>query len=133
MGLENLLDIYCTICILYNRSAKVTLRKLKEKTMFRQGDVLLIPVENVELTGAKKIEDEGGRLILAHGEATGHHHSVSAEHAQMYTAAVGTVLVLAEATRLMHQEHAETTLPAAMYLVVRQREYSPQEIRNVQD
>lgn len=101
--------------------------------MFRQGDVLLIPIEKADLKKAKKVKDEAGKLILARGEATGHHHSVSASHAKMYEAGIGTVLVLAKAAQLLHQEHAAIDLPAATYLVVRQREYTPTEVRRVTD
>ena len=43
--------------------------------MFRQGDVLVVPVDEIP-TGLKKVPREQGRLVLAHGEATGHAHVV---------------------------------------------------------
>ena len=40
----------------------------------RQGDVLIWPVDTIP-TAAAEVPAHGGRLIVAHGEATGHHHS----------------------------------------------------------
>lgn len=50
---------------------------------YRQGDILLVRVE--KLPGKlKSIERENGRVVLAHGEATGHAHSVSHPAAQFW-------------------------------------------------
>ena len=35
--------------------------------------------------------------------------------------------------QLRHEEHAEITLPAGIYKITRQREYSPEAIRSVCD
>ena len=47
--------------------------------MFRQGDVLLVPVRPERLPGhARPLpRDARGRLVLALGEATGHAHAVA--------------------------------------------------------
>ncbi len=100
--------------------------------MIRQGDVLLVPVEGF-LESARRIEPEHGRVILAHGEATGHAHAVSAAHAALYRLGRGHFLKVHEATPLMHEEHAHIDLAPGVYQVVRQREYSPGEIRIVRD
>ncbi len=42
--------------------------------MFRQGDVVLTPLKAVP-AGAVPVDPVNGRLILAYGEVTGHHHS----------------------------------------------------------
>ena len=47
------------------------------KKIFRQGDVLLIKTTKKNDLG-EPIKAESGRMILARGEATGHHHSVDA-------------------------------------------------------
>lgn len=52
------------------------------KKQVRQGDVYLKPADMPAGKG-KKIKAERGRLILARGEATGHHHSVSADVAEL--------------------------------------------------
>lgn len=103
--------------------------------MHRQGDVLLIPI--TKLPARKKltaVAPEQGRLILARGEATGHHHSVPASVGTLSLDGGGTMfLTIEELTEVRHQEHAPIALEPGQYRVVRQREYSPEEIRNVAD
>jgi hypothetical protein len=48
------------------------------RTMKRQGDVLLIPVDEIP-AGLKTVPRDNGRVILAYGEATGHAHAVRAD------------------------------------------------------
>lgn len=98
----------------------------------RQGDVLLIPC-SVSMDGAKEIEPRNGRLILAEGEATGHHHSVDCQAAGLFDLAGRVVLVVNEQTTLTHQEHGAIEVAPGQYWVVGQREYSPEAIRRVMD
>lgn len=98
----------------------------------RQGDVFLTPAENVPAKG-KKLRAKNGRLILARGEATSHHHSVSANTSELFELDGRMWLVVNEPTTLDHQEHAPIEIQPGTYWVVRQREYHPQEIRRVQD
>lgn len=101
--------------------------------IFRQGDVLLVAVD--EAPEGPRQRAENGRLVLAHGEVTGHHHSVAVQDAELIDAgARGVFLRIMEATPLEHQEHGAITLPAGDYRVVRQREYVPAQLpRNVAD
>jgi hypothetical protein len=99
----------------------------------RQGDILveLIPALPEKLTREKA---KDGRLIVAEGELTGHHHSVAARNGQLYRDVAGILYLLILKKALMkHQEHGPIELPPGAYRVTRQREYSPQEIRHVQD
>lgn len=91
--------------------------------MFRQGDVLLVPV--TEMPRGRPLESNDGRLVLARGEATGHHHSVAVEDAELVDAAEGVFLRIMAPTPVEHQEHAPITLQPGVYRVVRQREYVP--------
>ena len=91
--------------------------------MFRQGDVLLVPVDS--MPAGQPITPEGGRLVLAHGELTGHHHSVAVEDAELVEAAEGVFLRIMASTPLVHQEHGAITLEPGVYRVLRQREYAP--------
>ncbi|PZG27477.1 hypothetical protein C1I98_33325 [Spongiactinospora gelatinilytica] len=97
--------------------------------MFRQGDILLMPVaaEAVPERLVAAPRDERGRLVPALGEATGHAHAVPG---------AGTLLVrrgsdmpeflhLPEGGRLVYEEHAAISLPKGWFRVVRQREYVP--------
>jgi hypothetical protein len=83
-------------------------------------------------TGAK-IRGENRRLILARGEVTGHHHSVLEDDAELIQEGERMLLTVIRETHLQHQEHGAITLPPGTYIVRRQREYSPEAIRNVAD
>ena len=99
--------------------------------MVRQGDVLLVPIAAIpEGRSATPVD---GRLIVAHGEATGHHHSVASRDAALVEAAEGVFLSIMAATPLEHPEHAAIWLEPGAYGVVTQREYAPQEIVRVRD
>lgn len=100
--------------------------------MLRQGDVLIVPCK-VDLKRSKKIAPRKGRLILAEGEATGHHHSVDCKSAGLFDLTGKTVLVVSETTQIIHQEHGAIEIAPGQYWVVRQREYAPEAIRRVLD
>ena len=104
--------------------------------LIRQGDVLLIPVTTTP-TNPTPVKRENGAAVLAHGEATGHAHRIYDETAQLVTADDAAELYLlvhgAEPASLVHDEHDTLTIAPGAYRVVRQREYSPEEIRTVTD
>lgn len=104
--------------------------------LYRQGDVLLRRVKAIPAE-AKANPRDNGQVILAYGEVTGHAHRIADPDA---TGAVllsvgesATFLRLTKGAELVHQEHATIDLPAGAYEVVRQREYTPEEIRRVAD
>lgn len=119
-------------------------KKMKHKNQFRQGDVLIERV-NQAPTGTVV----AGRPILAHGEVTGHAHEIEDASAavieeprepfsvtgDLADAQPMTRLIarLGRKTQVKHQEHAPIPTEKGTYRVTRQREYSPQEIRNVAD
>jgi len=99
--------------------------------VYRQGDVLIKRVKAVPQTTANKRESG----ILAFGEVTGHCHKVENLN-QAEVLEVGTDLYLRvseDGVRIVHDEHAPIMLPAGNYEIKIQREYSPEEIRNVAD
>lgn len=107
-------------------------------TMIRQGDVLLVPVPAIPATATEAPRD-GGRLVLAYGEVTGHAHVIDAP------ASVATLLTTAENDRflrivgsvaapLVHEEHARIEVAPGLYRQVPQQEWSDaDEIRSVID
>ena len=108
--------------------------------MYRQGDVLIVPVardavSEVAATWQPARRDARGRMVLALGEVTGHAHAIAApgtlysEPHRSHT----MVLHLPEGGRLVHEEHSAITLPKGWYRVVRQREYVPGSVRIVAD
>ena len=103
------------------------------KAHYRQGDVLLVKVE--ELPTGAVLEDlpEPHRIVLAYGEVTGHAHAVNTAYASIYTAEQERFLVAKPGASLVHEEHSTIQLDPGVYHVVRQREYSPREVRLVAD
>lgn len=100
--------------------------------MYRQGDVLFKVVNSIPAGDVKKRAT--GHIL--EGEATGHIHRIAElEAAEVLEVGDGLFLnVTAEGgVSIIHEEHRTLTLPSGNYEVVRQREYSPEEIRNVQD
>ena len=100
---------------------------------YRQGDVLLMRVEGIDLANAIQIDSESGHVILAHGEVTGHSHYVPSSDGAMFEFDEEVYLRVTTPTELRHQEHDAIQLPVGIYKKIQQREYSPEAIRNVRD
>jgi hypothetical protein len=100
--------------------------------MLRQGDILLVPVEEIP-EGLKDVPRESGRMVLAHGEATGHAHVLEGEAKFLASDLEGRFLLVEENAELVHDEHDTITVPPGGYEVRRQREYEPEESRLVAD
>jgi len=99
----------------------------------RQGDVYLEEVSSIpdEVT---EVARDNGRIVLAYGEATGHSHSISAKSAKLLETNSGErFLRIMRGATLEHQEHDAIKIPVRYVRVGRQREYSPEAIRNVAD
>ena len=98
-----------------------------ESIMYRQGDILLIPLEpelqEFDADSAERIPRERGRVVLAHGEATGHAHTISSLGATLYQQFDERFLRLRWSSWLRHQEQASIRVPRGTYRVVRQVEY----------
>lgn len=106
-------------------------------TIIRQGDVLVKRIKTLP-KNLQPAEAENGRFVLAHGEATGHHHSfaISDRVAMFREDGSGGGLFLAVTggpVALEHQEHTALDVEPGHYQVVRQREYAPDAIRRVED
>lgn len=101
--------------------------------MFRQGDVLLIPVDKIPDDVRAVATEPDGRIVLAHGEVTGHAHAVVGECAFLENDAGDRFLELAAEGAIVHEEHGTIEIAGGAYEVRRQREYSPEAIRNVAD
>lgn len=115
--------------------------------MYRQGDVVIIPVDEFPGVVAEKetkVQRDKGRVVLAYGEVTGHAHAIAEPQAELWTftgsddnAAPGNdndrLLVCLDEVALGHEEHDTIKLPAGLYVVRRQREYGPEELRTVAD
>ena len=122
------------------------------KTMIqlRQGDVQLQQVSALP-SGCTPIAPEGNRIVLAHGEVTGHAHAIydhlsaSEEIAEAAIARAQTkarlwkapngvrYLEVTETVTLRHEEHTQHTLPPGIYKLPTQVEYTPAALRRVAD
>ncbi|MFD6532036.1 hypothetical protein [Streptomyces sp. NPDC060184] len=108
--------------------------------MYRQGDVLIMKVEESEvpapfLEAPGELRDARGRLVLALGEVTGHAHAVQGPGRLIRESGTfGPMLLhLPDGGRVVHEEHAPIALPRGWFRVVRQREYVPGAFRVVAD
>jgi hypothetical protein len=102
------------------------------KFQARQGDVF---VERCAAPRTKldPVPPEAGRVILAHGEATGHAHAIPMSHAALFARGAERFLRVVKPTELLHEEHSPISLSPGTYRVTRQREYSPEGLRTVAD
>lgn len=99
--------------------------------LYRQGDVLFRSVKSLP-SGKSKKRQTG---YILEGEATGHIHRIAdLGAAEVFEFGDQLYLNVTESgVSIVHEEHKPVTLPEGTYKVVRQREYSPEEIRNVVD
>ncbi|MFE2417263.1 hypothetical protein [Streptomyces hokutonensis] len=108
--------------------------------MYRQGDVLIVPVAQDAVPAhaehaPRERRDGRGRLVLALGEVTGHAHAVVGPGELVREPGpYGPLLLhLPQGGRVVHEEHAAIALPKGWFRVVRQREYVPGSVRIVAD
>ena len=96
-------------------------KKRKVPKLYRQGDVLLVRVDEYPKE-AKKLDT----LTVALGEVTGHHHTFKRGVEVMEVN--GDMWVVAEEeAELEHQEHSTIIVDPGIYKVRIQREYEPKE------
>ena len=92
-------------------------------------DVLLADVQEIPEVGERRQSP-----VLVTGEATGHAHRVEApEKAEIWEVGGQLYLKVTDATRILHDEHLPVSIPPGIYRVWQQREYSPRDIRTIQD
>jgi hypothetical protein len=101
--------------------------------MWRQGDVFF---ERVTEIPARLRERPLPHVTLVHGEMTGHSHRIADPRTATLFAAGATSFFLEVrdgGAEVVHEEHGPIVLEPGFYRVWRQREYSPEAIRIVQD
>jgi hypothetical protein len=107
------------------RAANLDTKELgMERKAVRQGDILVVPIERDiqgDAVAAKK-----GKLVVAEGELTGHHHFVKASSAVVLTDdGVDKFIEVQEAAQLKHQTHRALHLPEGNSVVIQQRRVTP--------
>ena len=104
--------------------------------MYRQGDVLLLPIKAMPKR-VTPVQREHGRVVLAQGEATGHAHAIKNARATLFrdpgTSDVFMHVGGNASVALEHEEHDSIDVPPGLYQIIRQREYSPGTLRDVAD
>ena len=105
--------------------------------MYRQGDILLVPIAPLADRQIKRIRENG---ILAYGEATGHKHKIrdeDQENVMVVEAEDGSdfleaIIVRNQSAEIVHEdadgneaEHLPIEVPPGTYQVVHQREADP--------
>jgi hypothetical protein len=101
-----------------------TINGRRVMTPLRQGDVLLVFVEELPNDASPVLPTErGGRLrhVIAEGEASGHAHTLVADHrAGLYGTprpelelAIGYLTVRGRGVVLEHEEHDDLPVPAS--------------------
>ena len=101
--------------------------------LYRQGDVLLKKITQKPVEGKKEKSGKGKRIVLAHGEVTGHAHAIYSEGAELTETENQRFLEITKSLTLDHEEHDSIALDPGFYEVIIQREYSPERIRRVVD
>jgi hypothetical protein len=126
----------------YNRQPQESEMKIGEH--IRQGDVLIRKVSDIPATAKEMKRDEYGRIVLAHGERTGHAHAFRNKGICSFTRLDGEdiefLLVGGSGATLRHElvsgakaEHNEITVPPGKYEAAQQVEHSPAAIQRVAD
>lgn len=122
------------------------------ETTARQGDVALIKIDALPKGLIPTERDKIGRIVLAHGEKSGHGHAIrdrlvcgfrmatTEPDPSGVSGGVDYIEVGGSGAVLAHEyesgqmaEHHPIELPPGIYQVALQREYSPEEIRRVAD
>lgn len=96
---------------------------MSDAEYYQQGDVI---VERVEVfPQGEAVPAEGGMLILARGELTGHTHAIDeVDGVRLIKGTDGNLyLSLPLERNLVHQEHQTIAIPPGLYRVRQVREY----------
>ncbi len=97
--------------------------------LIRQGDVMLVRSSKPKVP----VKQEVAEVVLALGEVTGHRHRVVERQCEQFESAGGMYIHALDEVHVVHEEHATVTVPKGWWKVLRAREYTPQEIRRVED
>jgi len=103
-----------------------------------QGDILVERVDDALVSGQILDTTDGGVVVVAEGELTGHHHKLLGCVALYRDDAlardipdnlyIGHLQVKGRSARLEHEEHAPINLEPGTYRVRRQRHLEPSDV-----
>jgi hypothetical protein len=97
---------------------------MNREDQLRQGDVLLERVARPN--GCQLVPRIAGRVILAYGEATGHHHAIADRECELFvqTDTDRRFLQVMKAVTLTHEEHGPVTIAPGWYEQIAPNEYA---------
>jgi len=108
------------------------------KNLCAQGDILIQRIQKLP-ANVVPVAPENGKVIVTHSE-TGHHHVMLAERTKAYRlpdSIMDIFLTVEEGDVLehlrQHDTHESIKFDAGIYHVRRQREYTPEGFRRVED
>ena len=87
--------------------------------MYRQGDVLLVPVDAIP-TPAGRLD---GPVLLYPGQTSRQGHAVTGDRIEAWLSRGDRYLRVDGEATMTHPEHSALAVPSGTYRVVRQREY----------
>jgi len=93
---------------------------------YRHGDLLIVKTESIP-DDAKTSE-----MALANGRYTGHSHMIEGD-AKVFESKNTKYILVKTKAKLTHDEHDTIELPKGRYKVIRQVEYTPEGLREVED
>ncbi len=98
--------------------------------MYRHGDVLIAATETLPQSAKRRPTQ-----TIAWGEVTGHSHRIAEPGAAEVWESRGVLFLHVHTPRatLVHEEHRALRVPHGVYRVWMQREYTPGDIRLVED
>jgi hypothetical protein len=106
----------------------------------RQGDVKIKMISVLPEGDKVNAKDKEEEAVLAYGEVTGHRHRVIEGNVNLFTIGESQNMfspkyleVISDKAVVVHEEHTEILLVKGIYEISIQREYYPEEIRNVMD
>ncbi len=108
------------LSLVYKENKMAKKSKKDKNVMYRQGDVLLIRVDEHPKEAVKL-----PNVTVAYGEATGHHHTFE-RGAVLMELDEQVWVVATESAPLAHQEHETILVDPGIYRVQIQREYEPE-------
>lgn len=103
-----------------------------------QGDIVIVKIEKLP-DGVVPMPSVDGRVVVAHSE-TGHNHVMLAERTKAYTlpGSIMDIFLAVEQGDVLehlrpHDTHESIAFEPGIYHVRRQREYTPEGFRRVED
>lgn len=96
------------------------------RNQIQHGDVLFRKIYR-KPNGARPVPRSNGAIIVAEGEATGHHHKIADKGATMLvlerSGRTDFYLEVTEPVIITHDEHKPLTIPEGIYQIGRVKEY----------